>query len=62
MGEFTKLLPSSSSQNDYPAQQRGQLPDINDSATKSLTRSFEGALVAQVTYKSTNGTLQIGDE
>ena len=29
---------------------------------KSLTHSFEGALVAQVTYKSTNGTLQVGNE
>ena len=30
--------------------------------TKCLTISFEGALVAQVTYNSTNGTLQIGNE
>jgi hypothetical protein len=27
-----------------------------------LTCSFEGALLAQVPYKSTNGTLQIGNE
>jgi hypothetical protein len=62
MGEDTKSRGISNIPNGYPGSKKGELRATSVMAHQTLTCSFEGALLAQMTYNSTNGTLQIGSE
>jgi hypothetical protein len=62
MGEDTKSRGISDIPDGYPGSEKGELQATLVMANQTLTCSFEGALLAQVTYNSTNGTLQIGSE